>query len=146
MRLALALPILALLPAAALAQVNVMIEGEVRPGVYGRVRIGETPPPVVYARPVTIIQPRVVETRVVETQVIERTQPRPVETVRPRAAAPAAPAQPAQPVYLHVPPGHAKDWKKHCRKYDACSQPVYFVRSSEYEKPKKPKKPKKDKD
>ena len=33
-----------------------------------------------------------------------------------------------QPVYLHVPPGHAKKWSKHCAKYNACSQPVYFVR------------------
>ena len=46
-----------------------------------------------------------------------------------------------QPVYLHVPPGHAKNWKKHCKKYDACGQPVYFVKSAEYE----PKKKKKDK-
>ena len=33
-----------------------------------------------------------------------------------------------QPLYLHVPPGHAKKWSKHCAKYNACGQPVYFVR------------------
>ena len=33
-----------------------------------------------------------------------------------------------QPLYLHVPPGHAKKWSKHCAKYNACSQPVYFVK------------------
>ena len=33
-----------------------------------------------------------------------------------------------QPLYLHVPPGHAKKWSKHCEKYNACGQPVYFVR------------------
>lgn len=49
-----------------------------------------------------------------------------------------------QPIYLHVPPGHAKDWGKHCRKYNACNSPVYFVKSSEYE-PKKAKKEKKEK-
>lgn len=38
-----------------------------------------------------------------------------------------------QPLYLHVPPGHAKNWAKHCQRYDACARPVYFVRSSEYE-------------
>lgn len=38
-----------------------------------------------------------------------------------------------QPVYLHVPPGHAKKWSKHCHRYNACAQPVYFVRSAEYE-------------
>jgi hypothetical protein len=51
--------------------------------------------------------------------------PDPVVVVR-RARAPA-------PVYLHVPPGHAKNWSKHCKKYDACSRPVYFVKSAEYE-------------
>jgi hypothetical protein len=35
--------------------------------------------------------------------------------------------QTVQPIYLHVPPGHAKNWSKHCAKYDACSRPVYFV-------------------
>ena len=37
-----------------------------------------------------------------------------------------------QPIYLHVPPGHEKNWHKHCRKYDACGQPVYFVQNSWY--------------
>lgn len=32
-----------------------------------------------------------------------------------------------EPVYLHVPPGHAKNWRKHCKHYDACARPVYFV-------------------
>jgi hypothetical protein len=31
------------------------------------------------------------------------------------------------PLYLHVPPGHAKKWSKHCGKYNACGQPVFFV-------------------
>jgi hypothetical protein len=38
-----------------------------------------------------------------------------------------------RPVYLHVPPGHAKHWDKHCHKYNACSRPVYFIRSTEYD-------------
>ncbi len=37
-----------------------------------------------------------------------------------------------RPIYLHVPPGHAKDWRKHCRKYNACGQPVYFVQDTWY--------------
>lgn len=37
------------------------------------------------------------------------------------------------PVYLHVPPGHAKNWGKHCGRYNACSRPVYFVDDSWYE-------------
>lgn len=38
------------------------------------------------------------------------------------------------PMYLRVPPGHAKDWRKHCGKYDACGRPVYFVKDDWYEK------------
>ena len=89
-------------PLAQAQHVNVIVAGEVRPGVYGRVEIGNTPlPPVVYAQPVVIVRER-----------------RPV---------------PLEPVYLHVPPGHAKNWSKHCRKYNACNRPVYFVKSAEYE-------------
>ena len=40
--------------------------------------------------------------------------------------------QPVQPIYLHVPPGHAKNWSKHCHKYDACGRPVYFVKDEWY--------------
>lgn len=36
------------------------------------------------------------------------------------------------PVYLHVPPGHEKHWSKHCREYNACGRPVYFVRDDWY--------------
>lgn len=81
--------------------VSLSVSGEVAPGVYGRVDIGNAPPPVVYAQPMIITRPA-----------------RPVAT---------------QPIYLHVPPGHAKKWDKHCHKYNACSQPVYFVKSAEYD-------------
>lgn len=46
-------------------------------------------------------------------------QPAPVAIVR-------------QPIYLRVPPGHQRDWGKHCGKYDACGQPVYFVQENWY--------------
>jgi hypothetical protein len=39
-----------------------------------------------------------------------------------------------RPVYLRVPPGHAKNWRKHCAHYDACGQPVYFVQEDWYQK------------
>lgn len=81
--------------------VGVTISGEIRPGVYGRVDIGNAPPPpVFYPQPVLIVR-------------------QPVATVA--------------PVYMHVPPGHAKKWSKHCHKYAACGTPVYFVKSAEYE-------------
>ncbi len=81
--------------------INVILSGQVAPGVYGQVQIGNAspPPPVVYAQPMLIV---------------------------PQAA-------PPPPIYLHVPPGHAKNWRKHCREYNACNRPVYFVRSAEYE-------------
>lgn len=73
-----------------------------QPGFYGRIDIGNFPPPqVVYAQPVII-------------------QPAPVAVVR-------------QPIYLHVPPGHAKNWSKHCNRYAACGQPVYFVQQRWYD-------------
>ncbi|GAA4410242.1 hypothetical protein [Quisquiliibacterium transsilvanicum] len=47
--------------------------------------------------------------------------------LEPRIVSPAPQAASRRPIYLHVPPGHAKDWGKHCGKYAACGQPVYFV-------------------
>jgi hypothetical protein len=38
------------------------------------------------------------------------------------------------PVYLRVPPGHAKHWKKNCHKYDACGERVYFVQDNWYQR------------
>ncbi len=60
-----------------------------------------------------IVQPRLIYERPVIIQA-------PPVTVKP------------QPIYLHVPPGHAKDWAKHCRQYDACGRPVYFVDNNWY--------------
>ncbi len=78
------------------AYVNATVGGELAPGVYGRINIGNAPPPpLIYAEPVIIHRPAVVV---------------------PRA-----------PIYLYVPPGHAKNWGKHCGRYNACNQPVYFV-------------------
>ena len=39
---------------------------------------------------------------------------------------------PRRPIYLHVPPGHAKNWAKHCHKYDACGRRAYFVEEMWY--------------
>ena len=38
------------------------------------------------------------------------------------------------PIYLRVPPSHAKNWKRHCRKYHACGERVLFVRDDWYER------------
>jgi hypothetical protein len=90
---------LAACAAQAQTDVNVSIEGIIKPGVYGRVEIGtRPPPPVVYPQPVIITAPVVVQ---------------------------------QAPIYMHVPPGHAKNWAKHCSKYNACNQSVYFVQVNE---------------
>lgn len=36
------------------------------------------------------------------------------------------------PVYLRVPHGHAKDWRRYCHRYGACGENVYFVRDGWY--------------
>lgn len=36
------------------------------------------------------------------------------------------------PLYLRVPPGHARDWRKHCHRYRACGERVYFVQDDWY--------------
>jgi len=36
------------------------------------------------------------------------------------------------PIYLRVPPGHAKNWRKHCREYNACGERVFFVQDRWY--------------
>ncbi len=77
--------------------VSATVSGELQPGVYGRIDIGNAPPPpLIYAQPVIIQRPAVYVRQ--------------------------------EPLYLHVPPGHAKKWAKHCSRYNACGQPVYFVR------------------
>jgi hypothetical protein len=39
---------------------------------------------------------------------------------------------PGEPLYLHVPPGQERHWRDHCREYDACGRPVYFVQHDWY--------------
>jgi hypothetical protein len=36
------------------------------------------------------------------------------------------------PIYLRVPPGHQKHWKKHCHEYNACGERVFFVQDNWY--------------
>jgi hypothetical protein len=69
------------------------------PGVYGRIELGNfPPPPVLYPQPVVIARPAVVVQQA--------------------------------PLYLYVPPGHAKNWRKHCGRYNACARDVYFVQEA----------------
>ena len=92
------LTVAALAASAAAAETSVGISVSIaQPGVYGRIDIGNfPPPPVVVAQPVIVVSSPV----------------------------------PQRPVYLYVPPGHQKNWKKHCGQYGACGQPVYFVQES----------------
>lgn len=82
--------------AAAQPSVGVSI-GINQPGIYGRIDIGDVPPPaLVFAQPVLIVPPRIA---------VERA-----------------------PIYLYVPPAHQQDWRRYCGRYNACGEPVYFVR------------------
>jgi hypothetical protein len=36
------------------------------------------------------------------------------------------------PVYVRVPTAHRKHWNRECRRYNACGEPVYFVRDDWY--------------
>ena len=53
--------------------------------------------------------------------------PPPLVYARPIIIAPPTVVVRQEPVYLYAPPGHQKNWRKHCAKYSACGQPVYFV-------------------
>jgi len=79
--------------------IDLSISGEIAPGVYGRVNIGDKHPTVVYEQPVIIKKV----------------------------------SHHSEPIYLHVPPGHAKHWDKHCAEYNACDRQVYFIKSHEYD-------------
>jgi hypothetical protein len=74
-----------------------------QPGLYGRVDIGNVPQPPALLYP----QPVIIH------------------------QAPVAVHQ--SPIYLRVPPGHARNWGKHCGRYNACGQQVYFVREDWYQ-------------
>ncbi|HOM13314.1 MAG TPA: hypothetical protein PLB41_08345 [Rubrivivax sp.] len=69
-----------------------------QPGLYGRIDIGRIGAPPVLIYPQPVI-----------------------------ISAPPVAVMPA-PVYMYVPPGHARHWDRHCARYGACAQPVYFVR------------------
>ena len=73
-----------------------------QPGFYGQINLGNHYPP-----------PRLI-------------YPDPVVAMPPTVSVPQ------QPVYLHVPPGHAKKWSKHCHRYNACHLPAYFVQQDWY--------------
>ena len=38
------------------------------------------------------------------------------------------------PVYLRVPASQAKNWRKHCREYNACGERVLFVQDDWYKR------------
>ena len=69
-----------------------------QPGIYGRINIGDVPRPALVLPQPVIIAPPAYH-------VVER-----------------------RPIYLYVPPAHQQNWRRYCGRYDACGQPVFFVR------------------
>lgn len=87
----------------ALAATNVGVSVEIsQPGVHGRIDVGQFPRPEVISH-----QPVVI-------------------------VAPPRQMIPQEPVYMWVPPGHQRHWKRHCGRYNACGRVVYFVRDDWY--------------
>jgi hypothetical protein len=37
-----------------------------------------------------------------------------------------------EPIYLHVRPGHSRNWARYCGEYNACGRRVYFVNDNWY--------------
>ncbi len=73
-----------------------------QPGLFGQLNIGNVPAPELIFRTPMLVAPPPYEV--------------------------AVPA----PIYLHVPPGYERHWDRHCREYDACGRPVYFVQDRWY--------------
>ena len=69
-----------------------------QPGVYGRVDIGQPVPQTAWVNPNPVI--------------IQQ----------------ASNGYQRQPIYLYVPPTHLNNWGRYCSRYNACAQPVVFVR------------------
>jgi hypothetical protein len=106
---AVAAAVLAVASPAQAADVGVSVQVS-QPGVYGRIDIGKFPQPaVVVAAPVVVTRPVVV------------------------APAPTVVVARPEPVYMWVPPGHRRNWRKHCGSYNACGVPVYFVQDGWYQ-------------
>lgn len=38
------------------------------------------------------------------------------------------------PIYMRVPRSHAKNWRKHCHRYNACDERVLFVQDNWYKR------------
>lgn len=38
------------------------------------------------------------------------------------------------PIYLRVPPGQVKHWRRYCHRYNACGERVFFVRDNWYQR------------
>jgi hypothetical protein len=90
---------------AGVAHAQIAVGGSISintPGVYGRVDIGPQPGAVYVPPAVVYAQPVII--------------------------APSPIAVHQRPIYLYVPDAYSRDWAHHCRAYNACGQPVYFVR------------------
>jgi hypothetical protein len=73
------------------------------PGFYGQINIGSAAPP-----------PQVIYSQPVVVQ-------------------PAPEYVSAPPLYLHVPEGYERHWRRHCGEYNACGRRVFFVRHDWYQ-------------
>lgn len=73
-----------------------------QPGFYGQIDIGDYP----YPQPRLIYREPIIVYRHVDVMY--------------------------EPIYLRVPPGHYKNWRRYCGRYNACGRQVYFVQDRWY--------------
>jgi hypothetical protein len=105
-----------LLPQAQARDVSISVQGQIQPGVYGQIQVGQ-PAVRVYQQPV---------------------YREPVYVYQDYAPQYAPQTVYVQTVLVQAPKKHRKHWKKYCHHYGACQQRVQFVevdyRPRQYEK------------
>ncbi|MBU1435729.1 MAG: hypothetical protein KKF79_00005 [Gammaproteobacteria bacterium] len=100
-----------LVPQTQASDVSISVQGQIQPGVYGQLQVGQ-PAVTVYQQPV--YTQRVYAQPVYTKQVYAQ----PVYQER-RVI--------VQPILVQASKKHRKHWKKYCHHYGACQQPVTFV-------------------
>ncbi|RVU33387.1 hypothetical protein EOE67_16820 [Rheinheimera riviphila] len=107
-----------LVPQTQAADVSISVQGQIQPGVYGQINVGQ-PAVRVYHQPV-YHQPVYREPVYVHHDYSPQYAPQPVY------------------VLVQAPKKHRKHWRKYCHHYGACQQRVQFVevdyRPRQYEK------------
>jgi len=120
-----------LVPQTQAQDVSISLQGQIQPGVYGQLQVGQ-PAVRVYHQPV--YQQPVYQQSVYQQPVYQQ----PVYVHQDYSPQYAPQTVYVQTVLVQAPRKHRKHWKKYCHHYGACQQRVQFVevdyRPRQYEK------------